>query len=89
MSSSITQCPGCYTRFKVTTEQLIAHNGIVRCGLCSAIFNATEHLQDDEPSPQLKLPIAHPENEEPHLENIAHSAHTEEHSPLPAVTGSE
>ena len=59
MSSSITQCPGCYTRFRVTTEQLTAHNGIVRCGLCSAIFNAPEHLHDDEPSPQLTLPITH------------------------------
>lgn len=89
MSASITQCPGCYTRFKVTTEQLTAHNGIVRCGLCSAIFNATEHLQDDEPSPQLKLPIAQPENEESHSENVATHPHTEEQDPLPTVTGSE
>jgi predicted Zn finger-like uncharacterized protein len=86
MSSSITQCPGCYTRFKVTTEQLIAHNGIVRCGLCSAIFNAPEHLQDDEPSPQLKLPIAHTENEVPPQEVIVELATPEEHVPEPKVT---
>jgi predicted Zn finger-like uncharacterized protein len=78
MSSSITQCPGCYTRFKVSTEQLVAHNGIVRCGLCSAIFNATEHLQDDEPSPQLKLPIAQPENATPPTEVIADLVHPAE-----------
>ncbi len=89
MSASTTQCPGCYTRFKVTTEQLTAHNGIVRCGLCSAIFNATEHLQDDEPSPQLKLPIAQPENEILQLDNIPEVTHTEDHSPLPVVTGAE
>ncbi len=89
MSSSITQCPGCYTRFKVTTEQLVAHNGIVRCGLCSAIFNAPEHLQDDEPSPQLKLPIAQPENEATPKEAIADIANPVEHFLEPIVTTSE
>jgi predicted Zn finger-like uncharacterized protein len=86
MSSSITQCPGCYTRFKVTTEQLVAHNGIVRCGLCSAIFNAPEHLQDDEPSPQLKLPIAQLENEAVPKEVIADITNPVEHVSEPTVT---
>jgi predicted Zn finger-like uncharacterized protein len=89
MSSSITQCPGCYTRFKVTTEQLVAHNGIVRCGLCSAIFNAPEHLQDDEPSPQLKLPIIQPENDVPPTEVLADQANTVEHVPEQNVTASD
>ncbi len=61
MSPSITQCPECATRFKVSAEQLAAHNGMVRCGRCSAVFNAAEHLHDDEPSPQLSLPITAPE----------------------------
>jgi len=59
----ITQCPECSTRFKVSEEQLSAHNGMVRCGRCSTVFNATEHLHDDEPSPQLTLPIAPPEEQ--------------------------
>lgn len=57
MNSAITQCPECSTRFKVSDDQLAAHHGIVRCGRCSAVFNATEHLYNDEPSPQLSLPI--------------------------------
>lgn len=63
MSSSITQCPECSTRFRVTSEQLAASDGIVRCGRCNAVFNAGEYLHDDEPSPQLSLPIAAPGDE--------------------------
>lgn len=55
--TEITQCPECGTRFKVTDAQLDAHDGLVRCGHCHEIFNAREHLHDDEPSPQLNLPI--------------------------------
>lgn len=55
--STSTQCPQCNTRFKVSQEQLDAHQGMVRCGRCQAVFNAAEHLQDDQPSPQLDLPI--------------------------------
>lgn len=55
--STTTQCPQCNTRFKVSQEQLDAHQGLVRCGRCQAVFNAAEHLQDDQPSPQLDLPI--------------------------------
>jgi predicted Zn finger-like uncharacterized protein len=56
--SPSTECPECSTRFRVTAEQLEAHQGIVRCGRCNSIFNATENLHDDEPCPQLNLPIA-------------------------------
>ncbi|MFA5826333.1 MAG: DUF3426 domain-containing protein [Gallionellaceae bacterium] len=63
MSSSVTQCPECSTRFRVSAEQIEAHEGIVRCGRCNAVFNASEHLHDGEPSPQLSLPIATPRDE--------------------------
>jgi predicted Zn finger-like uncharacterized protein len=53
-----TQCPQCGTRFKVSQEQLDAHQGMVRCGRCQAVFNAVLYLHDDQPSPQLDLPIA-------------------------------
>lgn len=52
-----TQCPQCNTRFKITQEQLDAHQGMVRCGRCHAVFNATYNLHDDKPNPQLSLPI--------------------------------
>jgi predicted Zn finger-like uncharacterized protein len=55
--TEITQCPECGTRFKVTDAQLGAHDGLVRCGSCHEVFNAIDHLHDDEPSPQLSLPI--------------------------------
>lgn len=55
--SDITQCPECGTRFKVSAEQLDAHDGLVRCGRCREAFNAREYMQDEEPSPQLPLPI--------------------------------
>ncbi len=55
--TAITQCSECGTRFKVTDAQIDAHDGLVRCGRCHEVFNAREHLLDDEPSPQLSLPI--------------------------------
>jgi predicted Zn finger-like uncharacterized protein len=58
--SDITRCPECETRFKVSEEQLAAHEGLVRCGRCQHVFNAREHLQAEEPSPQLNLPIEEP-----------------------------
>jgi hypothetical protein len=65
----------------------------VRCGLCSAIFNATEHLQDDEPSPQLTLPIAHPENDRTEttqeIEVISDVANTVEPQASRAIVGSD
>lgn len=53
----ITKCPDCATRFKVSDAQLQTHNGLVRCGRCHSVFNAREHLHDDENSRQLSLPI--------------------------------
>ncbi|MFA6014266.1 MAG: DUF3426 domain-containing protein [Gallionellaceae bacterium] len=64
MSSSITQCPECATRFKVSEAQLAVHQGMVRCGRCTAVFDATQHFTDLEASPQLDLPIAVSENSE-------------------------
>lgn len=40
-----TTCPHCRTTFRVTTEQLNAHQGDVRCGVCATLFNAFESLE--------------------------------------------
>jgi len=61
--SAITQCPECGTCFRVSQDQLEVRQGMVRCGRCQAVFNATVHLRDDEPSPQLDLPIMQEEVE--------------------------
>ena len=68
--NAITQCPQCATRFKVSQAQLEAHQGMVRCGRCQAVFNASQHLHDNQPSPQLSLPIE-PMGPEPTLSAAA------------------
>ncbi|WP_395011140.1 DUF3426 domain-containing protein [Undibacterium sp.] len=39
-----TQCPHCYTSFRVANDQLKLHAGMVRCGSCQQTFNGIEHL---------------------------------------------
>lgn len=46
----LTRCPACSTAFRVTSEQLKARAGKVRCGHCSAVFNALETLEDAPPA---------------------------------------
>lgn len=35
----VTRCPDCATAFRVTAQQLQAHDGDVRCGHCGHVFN--------------------------------------------------
>lgn len=44
-----TQCPACLTTFKVTPAQLEARGGMVRCGICSAVFHAEQRLLQVQP----------------------------------------
>lgn len=76
--SSITQCPACNTRFRVSPEQLEVRQGLVRCGECQAVFDATQFLHDDEPSPQLDLPI---------IEEVLSVAATPDAAPSLSVVG--
>lgn len=46
--SLITQCPSCHTHFKVVPDQLRVSDGWVRCGHCSEIFDAAQHLLPEE-----------------------------------------
>lgn len=39
-----TRCPHCDTRFKISDEQLGAHQGMVRCGHCMQAFDARPEL---------------------------------------------
>lgn len=70
-----TQCPECLTIFKLTGGELAATLGSVRCGHCSAIFDALRTLTDQLPPepigtlephpsqvapPQLGLPVFRP-----------------------------
>jgi predicted Zn finger-like uncharacterized protein len=42
-----TRCPACNTVFRVTSDQLRAKAGKVRCGYCQAVFNAFDELIDE------------------------------------------
>ena len=42
-----TKCPECNAIFRVTTEQLNIADGLVRCGICDAVFNGREHVEED------------------------------------------
>lgn len=59
MTSFVTQCPHCQTSFRVTSAQLSAAHGVVRCGACMAVFNAARYLHATEPT-KLPLPSASP-----------------------------
>jgi predicted Zn finger-like uncharacterized protein len=41
-----TRCPACGTVFRVVQDQLRVSDGWVRCGRCTEVFNAVEHLVD-------------------------------------------
>lgn len=56
MPTFITECPHCSTRFRITRAQLDAARGVVRCGACMTMFDATQHLTDEAP----KAPAATP-----------------------------
>ena len=40
----LTRCAACGTTFRITTEQLVSHQGKVRCGACGEVFNALQNL---------------------------------------------
>ncbi len=48
-SPMITRCTACNTAFRVYENQLAARDGQVRCGHCSAIFNARMNLVSSGP----------------------------------------
>lgn len=47
-----TQCPHCYTSFRVANDQLKLHAGMVRCGACKQTFNGIEHLLEPGEAPR-------------------------------------
>ena len=53
--SLITRCPSCETLFKVVPDQLRISDGWVRCGQCDEIFDASLHLLQVPPAPELPL----------------------------------
>jgi len=57
-----TQCPECGAAFRVTAQALKQAAGTVRCGSCSATFNALDYLSEQRPAPkQPAIPELKPE----------------------------
>src|SRR5690554_1497552 len=48
--SLITRCPKCQSGFEVTADQLRLHDGLVRCGQCSHVFDGFKCLQAELPT---------------------------------------
>lgn len=65
----ITHCPSCHTHFRVHAEQLAVRAGQVRCGKCSRVFNALEHLIEEIAPVHSPWPV--PELEPPHADSVA------------------
>ena len=40
----VTRCPKCSTMFRVVPDQLRVSAGWVRCGHCSEVFDAAQHM---------------------------------------------
>lgn len=47
----VTACPACASSFHVQPEQLATHQGNVRCGKCSTVFNALDSLAEQPDHP--------------------------------------
>lgn len=45
----LTQCPQCYTIFRVRPEDLVRADGRASCGACGAVFDALANLRDQLP----------------------------------------
>lgn len=76
----ITHCPSCHTHFRVHAEQLAARAGQVRCGRCSRVFDALEHLVEES------APARASSATEEHATNPAITAAEPEFEPAPAHT---
>jgi predicted Zn finger-like uncharacterized protein len=58
-----TRCPTCATTFRVTSAQLRAKAGKVKCGQCHGLFNAFDNLLPEvsDPATTTALPVVEPQ----------------------------
>ena len=84
-----TKCPECQAIFRVSTEQLSMADGLVRCGICDAVFNGREYIQEDQspadyfdhinPQAQDSQDFDDGENERVYEEEVSDSDYGDEH----------
>lgn len=70
-----TQCPHCETRFRITEIQISIADGLVRCGVCTEVFNAYEFASQQDYQPSLLNGEILPEQES--VINISRTAFTD------------
>lgn len=56
MPDMITRCPKCATAFRISDNLLKSAKGMVRCGSCLQVFNASAHLEARPASPTPNAP---------------------------------
>lgn len=56
----LTTCPECHTCFRVSQAQLDHRRGLVRCGRCSAVFNAYDTLLPELTTPAREEAVSTP-----------------------------
>ncbi len=54
--SLVTTCPACGTRFRFNPVDVSAHGGEGRCSVCRHVFNALEHVSQQDDTPEANLP---------------------------------
>ena len=63
-----TKCPECRAIFRVTEEQLGMADGLVRCGICDAVFNGCENIEEDQ-EPTVENNIQHDFEEQANIDD--------------------
>lgn len=76
-----TQCPHCYTSFRVANDQLKLYAGIVRCGTCKQTFNGIEHLIAPGSAPRVPPPVVTSPEVKPAPATVAETSTHTEHAP--------
>ncbi|MFQ5934885.1 MAG: zinc-ribbon and DUF3426 domain-containing protein [Acidiferrobacterales bacterium] len=66
-----TRCPACQTTFAVKRAQLRARDGLVRCGRCSAVFRADQHILGEEGTGAKRATKPKPRVKPPHQRRVA------------------
>jgi predicted Zn finger-like uncharacterized protein len=91
--SMTTTCPKCNTNFRVTSEQLAAREGKLRCGRCAHVFNGFIYLGTPlEPEAERSLPrrpvqSAPAVKENPPPENITPAKIKDDAPPITLLPG--
>lgn len=71
----LTRCPKCATTFRITSEQLKARQGRVRCGACQEVFSALDTLIEEVlPQPAVAAATAPVESPPEHASPLAPDA---------------